>query len=209
VDPPGRKPTAPHRPPIAQRGPGDVLTGPRLAVLLASLILLFQVGGLLSFVKRPPSGPDYLAATEYVEQRHKPGELIVSAIPPPVYLVRQTMDDLVFLPGPLDGVRAQRYTRLTGQGEFSDYWLGVPSIVSVTALCDTIAGNPDLWLVVDESRLNESIAYQGPMAEVIRGTTMIVFAGDGGVEVRRPVSTEAWDDLSRSHCAQPTSTTGA
>jgi hypothetical protein len=173
-----------------------------LAGVAALAIFVLQFGGLQRFVARPPSGPDYLKATEYVEQRHKPGELIVSAIPPPVYLVRQTTDDLVFLPGPLDGARAQRYTRNTGQGTFIDYWLGVPSIVSVAALCDTIAQNPDLWLIVDESRLSDSIAYAGPMAEVIRGTTMIEFSGEGGVEVRRPVPAESWDVLSRSHCGK-------
>ena len=180
-----------------------------VACLVASIILLFQLGGLLTFISRPPSGPDYVAATEFVERSHTPGEPIVSAIPPPVYLARQTMDDLVFLPGPLEGVRAQRYTRMTAQGEYFDFWLGVPSIVSVEALCDTLGNNPDLWLIVDESRLSDSIAYQGPMADVIRGTTMIVFAGDGGVEVRRPVPIEGWDDVSRSHCALPANTPGA
>jgi hypothetical protein len=136
-------------------------------------------------------------------QHHAPGEPIISAIPPPVFIVSQNRKDLIFLPGPLEGTRAQRYTRLVGDGMYVDYWLGVPSIVSLGALCDAISENPDLWLIVDAVRLNDAFAYKGPMADVIRGTTAVVQAGGGGVEVRRPMPREQWDSTSKAYC-EPT-----
>ena len=157
------------------------------ASFLTIVILLFQLAGVLELAQDPISGPDYLAAASFVAARHQSGDPVIVAVPPPVYLVFESTADLVFLPSPIEAKRAQRYTRVLADGQFVDFWLGSPSIVSTEGLCELLNQSPNLWLVVDDTRLNADWAYLGPMADVIRGRTTEVFRGNGGVAVRRPV----------------------
>ena len=170
-------------------------------IALAGVLLILQLGGLLNLVEDPPAGPDYFAAAKYVETSHEAGDPIIVAIPPPVFLALKSPDDMYFLPGPLDAPRAQRYTRHLDSGQYVDYWLGIPSIVSVNELCDVLVQSPTSWLIVDEIRLNSPAAYFGPMADLIRGATSTTYTGDGGVTVRRPKETGSWTEAATSSCA--------
>jgi hypothetical protein len=89
------------------------------------------------------------------------------------------------LPSPIDRARAQRYTRILDDGRYVDYWTGSDSVVDVAGLCNMLLTTPDMWLVLDDARLKADWAYEGPMAEVIRGMTYIQFSGDAGAQVRR------------------------
>ena len=157
-----------------------------VTVALIGLVLVEQIGGLVDVTRRPVLGADYQSAAAYVAARHAPGQPVVIALPPPGYLALGERDDLVFLASSLEDLRAQRYTRLTVDGRYVDFWLGVPAIVSAEELCAALDTSPDLWLIVDETRLNSDWAFAGSMANAIFGSTHEVFSGTGGVSVRRP-----------------------
>jgi hypothetical protein len=120
-----------------------------------------------------------------VAERRQPGEKVLVALPPPAFLAFNSTEDLIFLSSPISRKRAQRYTRLTEDGGYVDYWAGVDSVVDTASLCQTLLNEPGLWLIVDESRLDADWAFRGSMATVIRGLTYIRFDADGGAMVRR------------------------
>jgi hypothetical protein len=134
------------------------------------------------------------------------GQPVLIALPPPGYLALDERDDLVFLASSLEAQRAQRYTRRTANGDYVDFWLGVPAIVSTEQLCSVINASPDLWLIVDESRLESDWAFAGLMADAIRASTHEVYSGVGGVTVRRPNREARSSD---SPCTLPVPRTGA
>jgi hypothetical protein len=175
--------------------------------MIIGLVLLEQVSGLVDVIHHPVLGADYQAAANFVAAQYVPGEPVLIALPPPGYLALGEPDDLVFLASSLEAQRAQRYTRRTVDGRYVDFWLGVPAIVSTEQLCSAIAASPDLWLIVDETRLDRDWAFAGPMADAIRTSTSEVYSGAGGVSVRRPISGESIP--SDSPCGQGNPTTGA
>src|SRR4051794_13953444 len=89
-----------------------------LAVGIMALVLVHEVSGLDGLRSNPVTGSDYIPVSEYVAARHKPGEPVFVAIPPPAYLALKSRDDLIFVSSPLDRERAQRYTRLTSKGVY-------------------------------------------------------------------------------------------
>jgi hypothetical protein len=143
------------------------------------------VNGLYRLRENPVTGTDYLPAAEFIAARHEPGQKILTALPPPAYLALDSTEDLIFLSSSQDRKRAQRYTRLTADGTYVDYWTGVDSVVDVRTLCSTLLNTPDLWLLVDRSRLRADWAFAGPMATVIEGLTYIRYEAEGGAMVRR------------------------
>jgi hypothetical protein len=178
-----------------------------VAVVVVGLVLVEQVGGLGAVIKHPVLGADYQSAANYVAAQHLPGEPVLIALPAPGYLALGERDDLVFLASSLEAQRAQRYTRRTADGHYVDFWLGVPAIVSTEQLCSAISASLDLWLIVDESRLDRDWAFAGPMADAIRGSTYEVYGGTGGVTVRRPNSEVL--SSSDSPCESGGTSTGA
>ena len=180
---PGRRRT--RREPVAAsrwRAPSAALA---LAVLLAGVVFLHDVNGLYQLRENPVTGTDYLPAAEFIAARHELGQKILTALPPPAYLALDSTEDLIFLSSPLDRKRAQRYTRFTTDGVYVDYWTGVDSVVDVRTLCSTLLNEPDLWLLVDRSRLRADWAFAGSMTQVIEGMTYIRYEAEGGAMVRR------------------------
>jgi hypothetical protein len=164
------------------------------ALLVIVAFLAYDVSGLADLNKNPVTGVDYVPIVEFVAERKEPGEKVLVALPPPAYLALEGSDDLIFLSSPLTRKRAQRYTRLTGDGQYMDYWAGVDSVVDTAGLCQTLLTEPNLWLIVDEARLDADWAFQGSMATVIRGMTYVRYETEGGAQVRRlspPVSRTA------------------
>jgi hypothetical protein len=149
----------------------------------------------------PVTGVDYVPAAEYIAARHKPGEAILTALPPPAFLAVGSTEDLIFLSSPQDRKRAMRYTRLTSDGRYVDYWTGVDSVVNVAGLCNTLLTAPGLWLLVDESRLTADWAFKGAMANVILGMTYVQFEAPGGAQVRRLAPAPARDPAAEAICA--------
>ena len=156
-----------------------------LGVLLATVVFLHDANGLYRLRENPVTGTDYLPAAEFIAARHEPGQKILTALPPPAYLALGSTEDLIFLSSSQDRKRAQRYTRLTADGTYVDYWTGVDSVVDIRTLCSTLLNTPDLWLLVDRSRLGADWAFAGPMATVIEGLTYIRYEAEGGAMVRR------------------------
>src|SRR5687767_8637582 len=119
-----------------------------LAALLVGVLAGNDVGTLLRMAEHPVFGPDYLEAAEYVAARHENGQPVLAALTAPVELAGIDREDVVFLPGPLDRQRAQRYTRIDDDGTYRDFWLGAPSTVDVAGLCALLVAHPDAWFVV-------------------------------------------------------------
>gem|GEM_PF-1958593 len=172
-----------------------------ISILLIAAIVYYDLGGLNRLRTRPVTGVDYVPAAQYVAARHLPGEAILTALPAPVYLTVGSTEDIIFLSSPLSRKRAQRYTRLTIDGRYLDYWTGVDSVVDVPGLCNTLLTSPNLWVVVDESRLKADWAFLGPMADVITGLTYIQHSVDGGAQVRRLAPKPARDSFAEEICS--------
>jgi hypothetical protein len=172
-----------------------------ISILLVSAVLLYELQGLNKLRTDPLIGADYVQISEYVAARHKPGEAIVTALPAPVFLALGSSDDIIFLPSPLDRERAQRYTRILDDGRYVDYWTGSDSVVDVAGLCNTLLTSPDIWLVLDEARLKADWAFEGPMAEVIRGMTYLQYSGNAGAQVRRLSPSPARDPAAEQICS--------
>jgi hypothetical protein len=196
--------THPGTPSVASaRRSAPVLTF--LAAAIVALVFVEQFGGLIDVTRRPVLGADYQSAAAYVAARHLAGQPVLVALPPPGYLALGERDDLVFLASSLEAQRAQRYTRLTSDGHYVDFWLGVPAIVGTRELCSAMNASPDLWLIVDEARLSSDWAFAGSMADAIRVSTYEVYSGKGSASVRRPNT----DDLGRSSLGSPCDITDA
>jgi hypothetical protein len=110
---------------------------------------------------------------------------VIVALSPAPYLALGSADDLIFMPGPLEALRTQRYTRITAEGERIDYWAGAPTIVSTNELCTQLLNHPDTWLIVDQQRLSAIWAYKGELNAVIRGLAYEAYHGPGDVIVLR------------------------
>ena len=177
-----------------RRTPRKLVTGPHrsgrtlailAAIVIASIFAGYDVAGITDMHNNPTTGVDYLPVVEFVAERRQPGAKVLVALPPPAFLAFNSTDDLIFLSSPIERKRAQRYTRLTEDGGYVDYWTGVDSVVDTASLCQTLFNEPGLWLIVDESRLNADWAFSGAMATVIRGLTYVRYEADGGAMVRR------------------------
>lgn len=180
---PSRKRRTPRRLVAASSRPERMLAV-LAAVIIGSIFAGYDVAGIRNMHQEPVTGVDYLPVVEYVEARREPGQTILVALPPPAFLAFQSTEDLIFLSSPLTRKRAQRYTRLTEEGNYVDYWTGVDSIVDTAGLCRLISSDPNLLLIVDEARLDADWAYKGSMASVIRGMTYVRFEAEGGAMVR-------------------------
>ena len=171
-----------------------------ISVALIAAVLLYELGGLNDLRVNTVTGVDYVPAADYIAARHKPGEAILSALPAPAYLAVGSTDDLIFLSSPLNRKRAERYTRLTVDGRYIDYWTGADSVVDVAGLCNTLLTAPKIWVLVDESRLKADWAFLGPMASVINGLTYLQFEAEGGAQVRRLAPLPARDPDAEAIC---------
>jgi hypothetical protein len=172
------------------------------ALVIASIFISYDVAGIADLQKDPVTGVDYVPVVNYVQARRQPGEKVLVALPPPAYLAFKSTDDLIFLSSPISRKRAQRYTRLTEDGGYVDYWTGVDSVVDTASLCQTLYNEPGLWLIVDEARLNADWAFQGSMATVIRGLTYVRYEAEGGAMVRRLAPLPSRDPVAEQHCAE-------
>jgi hypothetical protein len=172
-----------------------------ISLVLVAVVLVYELGGLNRLRNDPITGVDYVPAAEYVAARHKPGEAILAALPPPAFLAVGSTNDLIFLSSPQDRKRAQRYTRLTADGRYVDYWTGSDSVVDVAGLCNTLLTAPKIWVLVDDSRLTADWAFKGPMANVILGMTYVQFEAPGGAQVRRLEPIPARDPAAEAICA--------
>lgn len=170
-------------------------------LIIAAIFLSYDVAGIAEMQRNPVTGVDYLPAVEFVAERKADAEKVLVALPPPAYLALGSTEDLIFLSSPLERKRAQRYTRLTDDGRYVDYWAGVDSVVDTGGLCQTLLREPDLWLIVDDSRLTADWAYAGSMATVIEGMTYIRYAAEGGAMVRRLSPPPSRDRAAEAICA--------
>jgi hypothetical protein len=187
------------------RRSGRTLQSRILAVVAVGLLLLVfvhEVSGLNRLKTQPVIGSDYVLIAQYLAARHKPGEPVFVSIPTQAYLALGNRDDLIFISSPLDRERAQRYSRLTSDGRYVDYWTGVRSIVSTGQLCQALLSSPNLWLLVDGARLNADWAYLGDMATVINGLTYMRYYDMSGAMVRRLAPVPSRDPIAEKLCAK-------
>jgi len=172
------------------------------ALVIASIFISYDVAGIADLQQDPVTGVDYIPVVNFVEARKQPGEKVLVALPPPAYLAFRSTNDLIFLSSPISRKRAQRYTRLTEDGGYVDYWTGVDSVVDTASLCQTLYNEPGLWLIVDEARLNADWAFQGSMATVIRALTYVRYEAEGGAMVRRLSPLPSRDPGAEQLCAE-------
>ena len=154
------------------------------ALIIGAIFAGYDVAGIRELNHNPVTGVDYLPVVEYVAARRESGQTVLVALPPPAFLAFESTDDLIFLSSPITRKRAQRYTRLTEDGTYADYWTGVDSIVDTAGLCRLLTSDTNLLLIIDDARLDADWAYSGSMATVIRGMTYIRYQAEGGAMVR-------------------------
>lgn len=152
----------------------------------------------------PDDDPDFFPAMLYLAERHEPGQPVFVSLPPVAYFAlddQAVANDLYFLAGPEDRTRTTRYLKRQRDGTITDYWLGVPAVTSTAQLCEMLvehAGNA--WFVVDDERLNAGWAYAGPMADTIRGSSMVYARGLNGINVFRLNPVNEWNDAATLEC---------
>jgi hypothetical protein len=156
-------------------------------------IVLAIGGGLAWRLEHPVVQPNYDAAMAYVAERHQPGEPVVVTLPPVGYLslAPADRDDLRFLAGSEGWTRAERYTRLTPDGELIDYWIGADSLVSTRSLAALLDEGRDVWLVADAGRLRDDWTDTSAIRELIRDEMYPVHVAEGGAVVYRSKPPEA------------------
>jgi hypothetical protein len=162
--------------------------GAVLARYVAVVAVMLSLGaGLAWRLAHPVVQPDYTAAMAYVAERHQGGEPVVVTLPPVAWLSLDpaARDDLRFLAGSEGWTRADRYTRLTPDGELIDYWVGVDSIVSTPALMALLDDGRNVWVVADAGRLRDDWTNASAIREVIREEMYPVQVVDGGAVVYR------------------------
>lgn len=179
----------------------------RLLAILAALILgisvtAYDVAGIRNMQVDPVTGVDYLPVVQYVAERKEPGQKVLVALPPPAYLALGSTEDMIFLSSPLERKRAQRYTRLTEDGTYVDYWTGVESIVDTAGLCRLLQSDPDLIILVDQPRLVADWAFKGTMATVLNGMTYVRYTADGGAMVLGVAPSASHTPRAEELCAQ-------
>jgi hypothetical protein len=169
-------------------------------LVVAGIISGYDFEGHRRMREDPVIGVDYLPIVTFVAERRAPGEKVIVALPPPAYLAFGTSDDLIFLPGPLDRNRAQRYTRLAADGRLIDFWTGVDSIVSTAGLCQSLLNEPGIWVLVDQPRLIGDWALLGSMSTVIEGLTYVRHHVEGGAQARRVKPLPSRDPVAEQIC---------
>ncbi|MGI8475560.1 MAG: glycosyltransferase family 39 protein [Thermomicrobiales bacterium] len=158
-------------PPASELWQGRAVRSAGVGLVL--LMTAHQLSGVSYLSQNPEVGPDYVASSLYVAERRKPGELVLTVLPPPTYLALGSAKEVMFLAGPSERDRAGRYTRVDKHGKLVDFWAGAPSIVTSAQLCDVLEKNPTAWILVDNYRLNAYWALGGDMATILRGMTYI------------------------------------
>lgn len=152
----------------------------------------------------PDDDPDFFPALAYVAERHQPGQPVFVSLPPAAYFTFDddtVANDLYFLAGPEDRTRTTRYLKRHTDGSITDYWLGVPAVTSTDQLCDMLLESAGgAWFVVDDERLNAGWAYEGPMANAIRGSSTLEATGANGTNVYRTLPRGQWDRFAANAC---------
>lgn len=151
----------------------------------------------------PGGSPDYWNATAWAAENRSEGQVVIHTLPTSAYFwfSEDELEQVIFLAGPAEGQRAQRYIKPNRDGDPGDYWLGLPSIGSTSQLCTTLtdyAGNT--LIVVDVGRLSAPWALKGDMETAIRGSTTTVWQGTNGVIVLSVVPMTNWTDAAREVC---------
>jgi hypothetical protein len=172
------------------------------SVFLAAVLLVQQSSAALGLSHHTTLDPDYVAASEWVEAHHEPGQLVASAMTPAPYLAFDEDDqDLAFLSGNAYSDRTNRYVRLQ-DGKEVDYWIGVESYYLLNDVCTMIAQNPKMFLIIDNSRLNNPNSFGDNLGTVIRGLMYVAYIGPGNVAVFRPAPAPGHQALAEHICAR-------
>jgi hypothetical protein len=147
-----------------------------------AMAVLAIASTLVLRLEDPVVHPDYHSALAYVADRHEPGESIIVSLPAVAHLALDdtAQSDIRYLAGSEGQPRAQRYTRVTPDGQLIDYWVGVDAIVTTDALRQHLLAHPDAWIVVDEERLTADWAYAGDIERLLGETTMVEHRTSGG-----------------------------
>ncbi|CAN5636796.1 hypothetical protein BH23CHL5_BH23CHL5_14580 [soil metagenome] len=180
------------------------------AIIRIAVVVVFIVPGMLQAgtaaslrIHSPGGSPDYWNATKWASVHFDNDQTILTALPPSAHFwfSQPQLERLKFLAGPESSSRTSRYVVTDSRGAHVDYWLGLSSIRSTQELCielQRIDGNGGI--IADGHRLRAGWAFEGPFAEVIRGSSEIVFRGDNGVVVMSILPFENWSDAARTAC---------
>ena len=142
----------------------------------------------------------YLEMSQYIQDHRQPNDIVMAALTAPVAIAGVPVEQIQFLAGPLPRSRPERYTRLGGDGVYRDFWLGSPSIVTETSLCDVMIANPGSWILVDSVRLRSRSYYAGEMQQIIEAGSVVEASGENGAQARRVLSRELWTGEHPEYC---------
>lgn len=172
------------------------------SLFFAAILLVQQSSAALGLSRHTTLDPDYVDASEWVAARREPGELVASAMTPAPYLAfDESGDDLAFFSGNAYSDRTGRYVRLENGVEV-DYWIGVESYYLLNDVCTVIAENPNMFLIIDNSRLNNPNAFGGNFATIVRGLMYVAYIGPGNVVVFRPSPAPSHQAIAEKICAR-------
>jgi hypothetical protein len=187
---------------------GTAKRGVRLLLVTLVGVLLFSYGqaagtGLRSIWNGQGSQLQYtgfLEMAQYIHNHRLPHEIVIAALTAPVVIAGVPDEQIQFLAGPLPRSRPERYTRLAGDGVYRDFWLGSPSVVTATYLCDVMTANPGSWILVDTARLRSRSYYAGEMQQIIEAGSVVEASGENGAQARRVLSRELWTGELPEYC---------
>ena len=170
------------------------------AVAVALLFGIQSVVGTWQVAARTDSqAGDLRPALTFVKERRDDGDLVIVTAAPVSYLLLDDRDALRFLPGDESSQRSQRYAQQSESESQVDYWIGMPAITSVEELCQVLADHPRSWLVAHQRWLERPRIANGPMMDLLRGSSTEEFSEAGGT-VFRVGPHERWSDRAMRAC---------
>jgi hypothetical protein len=178
-----------------------------LVTLVIIPTLIYSVSASSWRIDHPGASPDYWGAIAWAAENRSERDTTIMAMPPAAYFwfAETEFDQLLFLAGPVQSRRTERYIRPNQDNEPGDYWLGIAPIGSTVALCDTLRGTAGhAWIVVDRGRLNADWAFFGEFQVLITGSSEEHYRGHAGVMVRFVLPMSEWTNDALSVCTEDT-----
>jgi hypothetical protein len=179
-----------------------------MLLVLVAPAMIYGITGARWRIDFPGGNPAYWDATAWVSTEMEPGDVLITAMPPPAYFWFEPdqRGRLYFLAGPAGSERAEQYTKPASDGAPVDYWLGIPSITSEAALCDVLAGHAgSAWIVVDFARLDSPDMLGPTMKPIILGASEERHRAANGVLILHVEAQSAWSPEASAACEQESS----
>lgn len=175
-----------------------------MAIALLAALLLIRDAQALSAVGTwgPLAIGDQRAALARIAAERQPGELVINQTPVLTYLALGNIDETRFLNRHDMPNEYVRYTRFLPDGRTVDYWLGQPTIGTMSELCQALADHPGSFVLMAEISFAREfqVGWYGEMIAAIEAATIPELDADGVILLRSLPSAE-WEKPATATCA--------